>query len=185
MASSVATPLERQFGRIAGVTEMTSSSALGSTSITLQFDLERDIDAAARDVQAAINAARGNLPTNLPNNPSYRKVNPADSPIFMLALTSPVLTRGQMYDAASTIMAQKLAQVSGVGQVTVGGSSLPGVRVELNPTALNKYGIGLEQVRAALSSANANTPKGHFSDGFACGRWVPAIKSSRRATISP
>ena len=166
MASSVATPLERQFGRIAGVTEMTSSSALGSTSITLQFDLDRDIDAAARDVQAAINAARGNLPTNLPNNPSYRKVNPADSPIFMLALTSPVLTRGQMYDAASTIMAQKLAQVSGVGQVTVGGSSLPGVRVELNPTALNKYGIGLEQVRTALSSANANTPKGHFSDGL-------------------
>ena len=125
MASSVATPLERQFGRIAAVTEMTSSSALGSTSITLQFDLNRDIDAAARDVQAAINAARGYLPSNLPNNPSYRKVNPADSPIFMLALTSAVLTRGQMYDAASTIMAQKLSQVSGVGQVTVGGSSLP------------------------------------------------------------
>jgi multidrug efflux pump len=166
MASSVATPLERQFGRIAGVTEMTSSSALGSTNITLQFELNRDIDAAARDVQAAINAARGNLPSNLPNNPSYRKVNPSDSPIFMLALTSPVLTRGQMYDAASTIMAQKLAQVSGVGQVTVGGSSLPGVRVELNPTALNKYGIGLEQVRTALSSANANAPKGHFSDGL-------------------
>ena len=165
MASSVATPLERQFGRIAAVTEMTSSSTLGSTSITLQFDLNRDIDAAARDVQAAINAARGYLPTNLPNNPTYRKVNPADSPIFMLALTSDVLTRGQMYDAASTIMAQKLSQVSGVGQVTVGGSSLPGVRVELNPTALNKYGIGLEQVRTALSSANANTPKGHFSDG--------------------
>ena len=166
MASSVATPLERQFGRIAAVTEMTSSSALGSTSITLQFDLDRDIDAAARDVQAAINAARGYLPTNLPNNPSYRKVNPADSPIFMLALTSAVLTRGQMYDAASTIMAQKLSQVSGVGQVTVGGSSLPGVRIELNPTALNKYGIGLEQVRTALSGANANTPKGHFSDGL-------------------
>jgi multidrug efflux pump len=166
MASSVATPLERQFGRIAGVTEMTSSSALGSTHITLQFELNRDIDAAARDVQAAINAARGNLPSNLPNNPSYRKVNPADSPIFMLALTSTVLTRGQMYDAASTIMAQKLAQVSGVGDVTVGGSSLPSVRVELNPTALNKYGIGLNQVRAALGSANANTPKGHFSDGL-------------------
>jgi multidrug efflux pump len=165
MASSVATPLERQFGRIAGVTEMTSSSALGSTHITLQFELNRDIDAAARDVQAAINAARGNLPSNLPNNPSYRKVNPADSPIFMLALTSAVLTRGQMYDAASTIMAQKLAQVSGVGQVSVGGSSLPSVRIELNPPALNKYGIGLDQVRAALSSANANTPKGHFSDG--------------------
>ena len=166
MASSVATPLERQFGRIASVTEMTSSSALGSTSITLQFALDRDIDAAARDVQAAINAARGNLPSNLPSNPSYRKVNPADSPIFMLALTSAVLTRGQMYDAASTIMAQKLAQVTGVGQVTVGGSSLPGVRIELNPTALNKYGIGLEQVRTALSGANANTPKGHLSDDF-------------------
>src|ERR1035437_1675414 len=117
MASSVATPLERQFGHIAAVTEMSSSSNLGSTSLTLQFALDRDIDAAARDVQAAINAARGNLPSNLPNNPSYRKVNPADSPIFMLALTSPVLTRGQVYDAASTIMAQKLAQVTGVGQV--------------------------------------------------------------------
>jgi multidrug efflux pump len=165
MASSVATPLERQFGHIAAVSEMTSSSSLGSTGITLQFNLDRDIDAAARDVQAAINAARGYLPTNLPSNPSYRKVNPADSPIFMLALTSAVLTRGQMYDAASTIMAQKLAQVAGVGQVTVGGSSLPGVRIELNPTALNKYGIGLEQVRTALSGANANTPKGHLTDG--------------------
>jgi multidrug efflux pump len=169
MASSVATPLERQFGRIAGVTEMTSSSALGSASITLQFALDRDIDAAARDVQASINAARGYLPTNLPNNPTYRKVNPADSPIFMLALTSAVLTRGEMYDAASTIMAQKLAQITGVGQVTVGGSSLPSVRIELNPTQLNKYGIGLEQVRTVLSGANANTPKGHFSNGL--GMW--------------
>jgi multidrug efflux pump len=166
MASSVATPLERQLGHIAGVTEMTSSSSLSSTSLTLQFSLDRDIDAAARDVQAAINAARGYLPSNLPNNPSYRKVNPADSPIFMLALTSAVLTRGQMYDAASTIMAQKLAQISGVGQVTVGGSSLPGVRLELNPTALNKYGIGFEEVRTVLGGANANTPKGHFSDGL-------------------
>jgi multidrug efflux pump len=165
MASSVATPLERQLGHIAAVTEMSSSSALGSTSLTLQFDLDRDIDAAARDVQAAINAARGSLPSNLPSNPSYRKVNPADSPIFMLALTSSTLTRGQMYDAASTIMAQKLAQVSGVGQVTVGGSSLPSVRIELNPTELNRYGIGLEQVASVLSAANANAPKGHFSDG--------------------
>jgi multidrug efflux pump len=165
MASSVATPLERQLGHIAAVTEMSSSSALGSTSLTLQFDLDRDIDAAARDVQAAINAARGSLPANLPSNPSYRKVNPADSPIFMLALTSATLTRGQMYDAASTIMAQKLAQVTGVGQVTVGGSSLPSVRIELNPADLDKYGIGLEQVRSVLSAANANTPKGHFSDG--------------------
>src|ERR1700676_5469391 len=165
MASSVATPLERQLGHIAAVTEMTSSSALGSTSLTLQFDLNRDIDAAARDVQAAINGARGYLPANLPNNPSYRKVNPADSPIFMLALTSPVLTRGQMYDAASTILAQKLSQVDGVGQVSVGGSSLPSVRIELNPPALDKYGIGMEDVRTALAGANANIPKGHFSDG--------------------
>src|ERR1700681_1993020 len=165
MASSVATPLERQFGHIAAVTEMSSSSSLGSTGLTLQFDLNRDIDAAARDVQAAINGARGYLPANLPNNPSSRKVNPADSPIFMLALTSPDLTRGQMYDAASTILAQKLSQVTGVGQVTVGGSSLPSVRIELNPPALDKYGIGLEQVRGVLSAANANTPKGQVSDG--------------------
>src|SRR5271169_3948257 len=165
MASAVATPLERQFTRIASVTEMTSSSSLGSTNITMQFDLNRDINAAARDVQAAINAARGYLPTNLPSNPSYRKVNPADSPIFMLALTSDVLSKSQMYDSASSILAQKLSQVSGVGQVMVGGGALPGVRVELNPNALNKYGIGLEQVRGVLSAANANTPKGHFSDG--------------------
>ncbi len=165
MASSVATPLERQFGRIASVTEMTSSSTLGNTSITLQFDLNRDINAAARDVQAAINAARGYLPTNLPSNPTYRKVNPADSPIFILSLTSDILSKSQIYDAASSILAQKLSQVAGVGQVIVGGSALPGVRVELNPTALNKYGIGLEQVRGVLSSANSNTPKGHFSDG--------------------
>ena len=165
-ASSIATPLERQFGRIAGVTEMTSTSSLGSASITLQFDLNRDIDAAARDVQAAINAARGYLPADLPNNPSYRKVNPADAPILMLALTSPVLTRGQMFDAASTIMAQKISQVSGVGQVVVGGSSLPSVRIELSPPALDKYGIGLEQVRTVLSNANANIPKGYLSDGL-------------------
>jgi multidrug efflux pump len=165
MASAVATPLERQFGRIAAVTEMTSSSSLGNCRITLQFELNRNIDAAARDVQAAINAARGYLPTNLPNNPTYRKVNPADSPILILALTSKILTKGQMYDAASTIMAQSLSQISGVGQVDVGGSALPSVRVELNPRLLNKYGIGLEQMRSTLASANANTPKGHFSDG--------------------
>jgi multidrug efflux pump len=164
MAATVATPLERQFSRIASVTEMTSSSSLGSTNVTLQFDLNRNIDAAARDVQAAINAARGNLPSNLPNNPNYRKVNPADSPIFILALTSDVLSKSRMYDAASSILAQKLAQVPGVGQVVVGGGSLPTVRIELNPTALNRYGIGLEQVRGVLSNANANTPKGHFSD---------------------
>src|SRR6202050_535261 len=150
VASSIATPLERQFGRIAAVTQMTSSSSLGSASVTLQFDLSRNIDAAARDVEAAINAARSNLPANLPGNPTYRKVNPADSPVMIIALTSPIYTKGQMYDAASTILAQKLAQVDGVGQVTVGGSSLPGVRVEVNPMALNKYGIGLEDVRTAL-----------------------------------
>jgi multidrug efflux pump len=166
MASSVATPLERQFGRIAAVTEMTSASSLGGCSITLQFDLNRDINAAARDVQAGIAAARGYLPANLPSNPNYRKVNPADAPIFQIALTSPVLSKGQMYDAASTIMAQKLSQVKGVGQVFTYGSALPGVRVELNPMSLNKYGIGLEAVRGVLSAANANVPKGHFSDGL-------------------
>jgi multidrug efflux pump len=164
MAASVAAPLERQFGRIAGVAEMTSSSGLGSTSVVLQFDLNRDIDAAARDVQAAINGARGNLPTNLPSNPTYRKVNPSDAPIFILALTSDQVSKGAMYDAASTIVAQKLSQVKGVGQVVVGGSALPSVRIELNPDAANKYGIGLEQIRTVLANANANTPKGHFSD---------------------
>jgi multidrug efflux pump len=163
MASSVATPLERQFGRIAAVTEMTSSSSLGSTGITLQFDLDRDINAAARDVQAAINAARGYLPANLPSNPSYRKVNPSDSPIIILSLTSSSLSKGQMYDAASTVMAQSLAQIEGVGQVIVGGGALPAVRVELNPSMLNKYGIGLDQVRTAIAATNANTPKGQIS----------------------
>ena len=166
MASSVATPLERQFGRIAAVTEMTSTSSLGGTQITLQFELNRDINAAARDVEAAINAARGYLPTNLPSNPSYRKVNPAEQQIFQLALTSDVLDRGQLYDAASTIIVQKLSQIRGVGQVNAQGGALPGVRVELNPMALNKYGIGLEQVRGVLNNSNANVPKGHFSDGF-------------------
>jgi multidrug efflux pump len=164
VASSIATPLERQFGRIAAVTQMTSSSSLGSANVTLQFDLSRNIDAAARDVEAAINAARSNLPANLPGNPTYRKVNPADSPVMIIALTSPTETKGQMYDAASTILAQKLSQVAGVGQVTVGGSSLPGVRVEVNPMALNKYGIGLEDVRTALADANSNVPKGHLAD---------------------
>jgi multidrug efflux pump len=165
MAATVATPLERALGRIAGITEITSSSALGSTRITLQFDLDRDIDGAARDVQAAINAARNLLPTGLPSNPTYRKFNPADSPIMILALTSDTMTQGQMYDAASTVIAQKLSQLSGVGQVQVGGSSLPAVRVELNPRALNKYGIGLETVRAAIAAANANRPKGAVEEG--------------------
>jgi len=167
MASSVAMPLERQFGRIAGVTDMTSTSNLGSTTIVLQFDLSRNIDAAARDVQAAINAARGQLPSNLPNNPQYRKVNPADAPIFILALTSDTVDTARMYDAAASILQQKLAQVEGVGQVFVGGSSLPAVRVDLNPTVLNNYGIGLDQVRAAVAAANTNRPKGQLSDATA------------------
>src|SRR5664279_4975147 len=148
MATSVAAPLERQLGHIAGVTEMTSVNNRGSTSITLQFDLDRNIDGAARDVQAAINAARGYLPADLPSNPNYRKVNPSDAPILILALTSDTVGKPQMYDAASSILQQKLSQVKGVGQVFVGGSSLPAVRVELNPLTLNKYGISLAKVRA-------------------------------------
>jgi multidrug efflux pump len=163
MASAVATPLERQFGRIAAVNQMTSSSQLGSTSITMQFDLNRNIDAAARDTQAAINAARGQLPANLPNNPTYRKVNPADSPILILALSSDTSTVAQMYDVADSILSQKLAQVGGVGQVFVWGSSQPAVRVEVNPTLLNKLGVGLDTVRNTLNAANANAPKGQVS----------------------
>ncbi len=164
MASAVATPLERQFGRIAGITQMTSSSSLGSTNITLQFDLNRNIDAAARDVQAAINAARGNLPANLPSNPNYRKVNPADAPVMILSLTSDTIPLPRMYDAADSILAQKLSQVPGVGQVVVGGGARPAVRIEANPTTLSKYGIGLETVRNAMSTVNANRPKGQLSD---------------------
>jgi multidrug efflux pump len=160
MSATVATPLERHLGTIADVTEMTSSSSVGNTGITLQFGLSRNIDGAARDVQAAINAARADLPSALRGNPGYRKVNPADAPILILALTSTTLTQGQLYDAASTILQQKLLQVEGVGDVGVGGSSLPAVRVELNPSALFKYGVGLEDVRAALAAANANSPKG-------------------------
>ncbi|MGD1095176.1 MAG: multidrug efflux RND transporter permease subunit [Bryobacteraceae bacterium] len=165
MASSVATPLERQFGRIAGVNEMTSSSSLGATSITLQFDLNRNIDAAARDVQAAINAARGQLPANLPQNPNWRKVNPADVPILMLGLTSDTTQPGPIYDVASTILQQKIAQVRGVGQVGIGGGALPGVRIDVNPTQLNNFGLGLEDLRTFLSNANANTPKGELRNG--------------------
>jgi len=164
MASSVATPLERQLGHIAGLNEMTSSSSLGSTSIALQFDLSRDIDAAARDVQAALNAARSYLPANLPSNPTWRKANPSDSPITIIALTSDILDTGRMYDAASTILQQKVSQLSGVGQVSVGGSSLPAVRIELNPSALYHYGISLEDIRAFLASANVNRPKGQLAD---------------------
>jgi multidrug efflux pump len=164
MASSVATPLERAFGRIAGLTDMTSTSFLGQTSIVLQFDLNRNIDAAGRDVQAAINAANSNLPSNLPSKPTYRKVNPADAPIMIVALTSDTETTGQMYDAADSILQQKLSQIDGVGQVTVGGGALPGVRVEVNPTQLNAAGISLEQLRTVLAASNANRPKGEMAD---------------------
>src|SRR5919205_477565 len=164
MASAVATPLERQFGRIAGLNEMTSTSFLGSTRITLQFDLSRNINAAARDVQAAINAARGQLPANLPNTPFYRKSNPADSPVVILALPSEIVGRARMYDMASSILQQKLSQVPGVGRVIVGGGALPAVRVDVNPTVLHSYGLSLEDVRAALSTANANRPKGEIAD---------------------
>ncbi|WP_213769923.1 efflux RND transporter permease subunit [Bradyrhizobium sp. dw_78] len=165
VATTVASPLERHLGQIADVTEMTSSSAVGSVRITLQFGLNRDIDGAARDVQAAINAARADLPTSLRSNPTYRKVNPADAPILILTLTSDTMTRGDLYDAASTVLAQKLSQVEGIGEVGVSGSSLPAVRVDLIPQALYKYGIGLEDVRAALSSANAHSPKGGIDVG--------------------
>ena len=165
MAATVATPLERVLGSIAGVNEITSRSSLGSTSITLQFALNRDINGAARDVQAAINAARTLLPTGMPSNPSYRKVNPADAPIMILSMTSDTLTRGQMYDAASTVLAQRIAQVEGVGQVSVGGGALPAVRVELNPDKLAAQGIALDNIRLALAATNANRPKGALEDG--------------------
>ena len=164
MSTSVATPLERQLGRIAGVSEMTSTSSQGSSRVVLQFDLSRDIDGAARDVQAALNASLAQLPS-VPTNPNYRKANPADAPIIILAMTSKTLSTGQIYDAASTVVAQKISQVNGVGQATVGGATAPAVRVDINPTALNKYGIPLDTVRIALQNANANRPKGFVEDG--------------------
>ncbi|MFM0291334.1 efflux RND transporter permease subunit [Paraburkholderia megapolitana] len=160
VATSVATPLERQFGQISGITQMTSVSSLGATRITMQFDLNRNIDGAARDVQAAINAARTNLPANLDGNPTYRKVNPADAPILIISLTSDSATRGQLYDAASTVLQQKLLQTPGVGDVTVGGGALPAVRIELNPDRVSHYGISLEQIRTAISNSNVDLPKG-------------------------
>jgi multidrug efflux pump len=197
MASSVATPLERQFGRIAGVNQMTSSSSLGSASVTMQFDLNRNIDAAARDVQASINAARSQLPSYLPQNPGYRKVNPAESPILILTLTSDVVTKRQIYDLADSILSQKIAQIQGVGQVYVGGSSSPAVRVELNPMQLGANGVGLEAVRAALAGANANRPKGAFQDAehrwqisdndqiFNASDYAPIIAGYNRQTGAP
>lgn len=167
MASAVATPLERSLSRIAGVTEMTSTSSLGSTSITLQFELDRDVNAAAREVQAAINAARSQLPANLPNNPSYRKVNPADSPIMLLTMVSEIYSKPQMYELATNIIQQKLSQVPGIGQVFATGGSNPAVRIELNPTILNQLQLGLEDVRAALGTSNANRPKGSMdAEGY-------------------
>ncbi len=170
MASSVATPLERQFGRIAGITEMTSTSQLGASYITLQFDLDRDINAASRDVQAAINSAAGQLPAGLPSLPNYRRINPADSPIMDMALFSDIIPRSHLYDLCDSILGQKLAQIDGVGQVSISGGAKPAVRVDLNPNALAHYGIGLEEVRAALRTANANTPKGNLEDQS--NRWV-------------
>jgi multidrug efflux pump len=165
MATSVTTPLERRLGAIAGVTEITSTSTVGNARIVLQFDLSREIDGAARDVQAAINAARADMPTSLRSNPTYRKINPADAPAVILALTSETMSQGQLYDAASNVLQQRLSQITGVGQVTLGGSSLPAVRIELNPNALSKYRIGLESVRAGLAAANANAPKGAIEVG--------------------
>ncbi|HEU5337603.1 MAG TPA: multidrug efflux RND transporter permease subunit, partial [Terriglobales bacterium] len=172
MASAVATPLERQFGRIAGINQMTSSSGQGSTTIILQFALDRNIDAAARDVQAAINAARGQLPANMPQNPSFWKANPADAPILILTLTSDTIPSPRIYDAADSILAQKLSQVQGVGQVFIWGGARPAVRVDVNPTVLNKLGVGIDQVRNVLASANANRPKGELSNGEAS--WMVA-----------
>jgi multidrug efflux pump len=185
VATSVAEPLERHLGQIADVTEMTSQSGIGQTRITLQFDLNRDIDGAARDVQAAIVAAREDLPANLKTNPTYRKVNPADAPILILAMTSKTLTQGQMYDAASNVFQQQLSQISGIGQVIIGGSALPAVRVELNPQALYKYGIGLEDIRAALASANANSPKGTIDDGNSRYQIYTNDQSTKAADYSP
>src|SRR5882672_10265262 len=170
MTSSVATPLERQFGRIAGITEMTSSSQLGSSGITLQFDLDRDINAASRDVQAAINAAAGQLPAGMPSLPNYRKINPSDSDIMDLAVFSDTIPRSRLYDLCDSVIGQKLAQVDGVGQVGISGGAKPAVRVDLNPNALANYGISMEEVRASLRTANANIPKGNLEDRS--NRWV-------------
>jgi len=185
MASSVATPLERQFGHIAGVSEMTSSSSLGSTSITLQFDLSRDINGAARDVEAAINAARTYLPANLPGNPTYRKVNPADAPIMIIGLTSDIYDRSKLYDEASTVMQQKLSQIQGVGQVVVGGGALPSVRVEVNPTQLNSYGLTLSNLQSVLSTQNSDLARGQISNDIASSDIIVNGQISHAAEYAP
>jgi hydrophobe/amphiphile efflux-1 (HAE1) family protein len=196
VASAIVTPLERQFARIAGINEMTSNSGLGNGSIVLQFDLSRDINGAARDVQAAINAARSQLPSNLPQNPSYRKINPSDSPILILALTSDTLSVPQIYDACDSILAQKIAQVEGVGQTFCGGSAKPAVRIEANPTQLASYGLGLEALRAAIGTVNVNQPKGYLQDStrrwsisttdqlFGAAAYAPLIVATDRGPVS-
>src|ERR1700722_18601843 len=196
MASSVATPLERQFSKIAGINQMTSSSSTGAASVTMQFDLNRDVNGAARDVQAAINAARSQLPANLPSNPTYRKINPSDAPILMLALTSDTLSVPQLYDAADSILAQKIAQVQGVGQVFTGGSAKPGVRIEANPTQLAAYGVGLEALRSVVGQANVNQPKGYLMDDgirysisttdqlYGAAAYAPLIIATDRGAVS-
>jgi hydrophobe/amphiphile efflux-1 (HAE1) family protein len=196
MASAVATPLERQFAKIAGINEMTSSSSTGSANVTMQFDLNRDVNGAARDVQAAINAARSQLPANLPNNPTYRKINPADSPILILALTSDTMNVPQLYDACDSILAQKIAQVYGVGQTFCGGSAKPAVRIEANPMQLAQYGLGLEALRAAIGTINVNQPKGYLQDGdrrwsvsatdqlFGSAAYAPLIVATDRGPVS-
>src|SRR5579871_3361154 len=196
MASAVATPLERQFAKIAGINEMTSSSGLGNASITLQFDLSRDVNGAARDVQAAINAARSQLPANLPSNPTYRKINPSDSPILILALTSDTLSVPELYDACDSILAQKIAQVDGVGQTFCGGSAKPAVRIEANPTQLFNYGVGLEALRAAIGTVNVNQPKGYLQDEtrrwmvsttdqlFGASEYAPLIVATDKGPVS-
>src|ERR1700736_533130 len=196
MASSIATPLERQFSRIAGINQMTSSSSTGGCNITMQFDLNRDVNGAARDVQAAINAARSQLPSNLPYNPTYRKINPSDSPILILALTSDTLSVPQLYDASDSILAQKIAQVPGVGQVYTGGSAKPAVRIEANPTQLAATGVGLEALRAVIGQANVNQPKGYFNDQeqrwsisstdqlFGAAAYAPLIIATDRGAVS-
>ena len=196
MASSVATPLERQFAKIAGINEMTSTSSTGSTGIVLQFDLSRDVNGAARDVQAAINAARSQLPANLPSNPGYCKINPADSPIMIIALTSDTMSVPQLYDACDSILAQKIAQVQGVGQTFCGGSAKPAVRIEANPMQLAHYGVGLEALRAAIGTVNVNEPKGYLQDDerrwsvnatdqlFGAAAYAPLIVATDRGPVS-
>ncbi len=196
MASAVATPLERQFSKIAGINQMTSNSGTGSASVTMQFDLGRDVNGAARDVQAAINAARSQLPSNMPSNPTYRKINPSDSPILMLCLTSDTLPVPQLYDAADSILAQKIAQVVGVGQVNIGGSAKPAVRIEANPTQLASYGIGLDALRSVIGQVNVNQPVGYFNGNtqrftidttdqlFGAAAYKPLIVATDRGPVS-